>query len=251
MIFNFLYYFNFFIKISHQLGRSHFIVGINNFPSRIINVENKALVPTMNHKENTSTASHRTNSFATDRSIDRSQQTRFLKHSLSERKDNREEKKEKRNAEPAFSMAMGWWKPYFFLDPTGVQLLLPNLVIDGSKETLFVSGLAIAVLALLDRYTAHAAASRIQSRIGNSNDDDNYNAVYFSALCYTVQKFTSGLLMLIMMSFNAVLFLEVVLFSGAAELWMKLRTQNNTPRGGGGSGTFHRIHTSEVEMNDC
>ena len=54
-------------------------------------------------------------------------------------------------------MAMGWWKRYFFLDPTGVQLLLPKLVIDRSTETLVVSALAIALLALLDHYTAHAA----------------------------------------------------------------------------------------------
>ena len=51
--------------------------------------------------------------------------------------------------------------------------------------------------------------------------------------------------MLVMMSFNVVLFLEVVLFSGAAELWMKLQKQDR-------EGTnFHRLRTSEIEMEDC
>ncbi len=130
-------------------------------------------------------------------------------------------------------MAMGWWKPYFFLDPTGVQFLLPGLVIDGSLETLLVSGLSILVLSILDRYAAHA------SRNHHSN-------IHRSVFYYTVQKFTSGLLMLIMMSFNALLFLEVVLFGGAAELWMKLQTQNNRQE--------NRVEyqgISEIEMEDC
>ena len=127
---------------------------------------------------------------------------------------------------------MGWWKPYFFLDTTGVQFLLPELVIDGSFETLFVSGLVVAFLSFLDRYTAHASRG---------------NHVYYSALCYTIQKFTSGLLMLVMMSFNGVLFLEVVLFSGAAELWMKIIAQNNRQ----GSSQYQGVGTSEIEMDDC
>ena len=125
---------------------------------------------------------------------------------------------------------MGWWKPYFFLDLNGVQLLSKNLVIDGSMETLIVSALSIALLALLDRYMAHTSRS---------------TSVYFSAFCFTVQKLTSGLLMLVMMSFNVVLFFEVVLFSGVAELCMKLREQQQE------GGNFQRLSTSEIEMDGC
>jgi len=135
---------------------------------------------------------------------------------------------------------MGWWKPHFFLDPTGVQFLLPTLVIDGSFETLFVSGLVIAFLALVDRYTAHASRGSSNS----SNSSENYS-VYISALYYTIQKFTSGLLMLIMMSFNAVLFLEVVFFSGAAELWMKLRRKQRE------QDHVHSVPAWELVMEDC
>ena len=127
-------------------------------------------------------------------------------------------------------MAMGWWKPYFFLDPDGVQFLLPNLVIDGGTETLFVSALSIALLALIDRYMAHTSRS---------------TSIYFSAFCFTIQKLTSGLLMLIMMSFNVVLFLEVVLFSGVAELFVKSQKQQQE------GGNFERLSTSEIEMDGC
>mmetsp|Transcript_21458 Transcript_21458/g.53202 ORF Transcript_21458/g.53202 Transcript_21458/m.53202 type:complete len:133 (+) Transcript_21458:107-505(+) len=132
-------------------------------------------------------------------------------------------------------MAMGWWKPYFFLDPTGVQLLLPGLVIDGSLATLFLSGVAIALLSFLDRYTAHF-----------SRNNQNASS-YTLALCYTIQKFTSGLLMLVMMSFNALLFMEVVVFSGAAELWTKIRAQNSRQQ----NVEYQGVHTSEIEMDDC
>ena len=71
-------------------------------------------------------------------------------------------------------------------------------------------------------------------------------SVYLSVLCFTTQKFTSGLLMLIMMSFNTLLFLEVVLFSGAAELWMRLRAQTRE-----GSAHFHSVSMSEIEMDGC
>jgi len=137
-------------------------------------------------------------------------------------------------------MAMGWWKPYFFLDPSGVQVLIPTLVIDGSIFSIILSGVGIAVLALIDRYTAHA------SRAVCSTD-----SVYASTLYYTVQRFTSGLLMLIMMSFNIILFLEVIIFSGAAELWMKIRNDRRRTRGGGtvAAGNFS-VLPSEIETMD-
>ena len=130
-------------------------------------------------------------------------------------------------------MAMGWWKPYFFLDPTGVQFLHHDLVIDGSFETLFVSGSGIALLSILDHYAARASKA-------NPN-------VYISTLYYTIQKLTSGLLMLVMMSFNGLLFLEVVLFGGAAELMMKLHEPQQRNR----QGTYQGIPVSEIEMDDC
>eukprot|EP00751_Fragilariopsis_kerguelensis_P019895 CAMPEP_0170904424 /NCGR_PEP_ID=MMETSP0734-20130129/50434_1 /TAXON_ID=186038 /ORGANISM="Fragilariopsis kerguelensis, Strain L26-C5" /LENGTH=114 /DNA_ID=CAMNT_0011299959 /DNA_START=52 /DNA_END=395 /DNA_ORIENTATION=- len=114
-------------------------------------------------------------------------------------------------------MAMGWWKPHFFLDPTGGAI--------PPTDT---------------RYTAHASRGSSNS----SNSSENYS-VYISALYYTIQKFTSGLLMLIMMSFNAVLFLEVVFFSGAAELWMKLRRKQRE------QDHVHSVPAWELVMEDC
>ena len=110
---------------------------------------------------------------------------------------------------------MGWWKPYFFLDPSGVQFLVPALVIDGSISSMILSAVGIAVLAIVDRYAAYFSRSRNKSSL---DDADTTSAVCLSVMFYTTQRFTSGLLMLVMMSFNVILFLEVVFFSGAAEL---------------------------------
>jgi len=137
-------------------------------------------------------------------------------------------------------MAMGWWKPYFFLDPSGVQVLVPTLVIDGSIKSVILSAVGIAFLALIDRYTAHASRNACSTSDGSQ--------VYVSTVYYTIQRFTSGLLMLIMMSFNVILFLEVIIFSGVAELGMEIRNRREEREGGEGN---LRIIPSEIEMDGC
>lgn len=104
---------------------------------------------------------------------------------------------------------MGWWKPYFFVDTSGVQLLFEWAEIDGTGTFLLCTA-AIAALCLLDRLTHHYTMHHLSGRI------------YVSTAAWTVQRLTSGLLMLVMMSFNMILFLEVIVFSGMAELSMRI-----------------------------
>jgi len=131
-------------------------------------------------------------------------------------------------------MMDGWWKPYFFIDLNGIQLLLPALVIDGSSFiSIILSSIGILILVLIDRFMAHAYYCANNNNNNNNTssarfyrDDDysNYNnAIYLSTLYYTIQRFTSGLLMLLMMSFNVILFMEIILFSGIVELGMKIK----------------------------
>ena len=104
---------------------------------------------------------------------------------------------------------MGWWKPYFFLDTNGVQLLFDWAKIDGLASFLACSS-ALAALCLVDRFAHHYNLHKLSGSLCSST------------AAWTVQRFTSGLLMLVMMSFNMVLFLEVIIFSGLAELAMRL-----------------------------
>jgi len=126
-------------------------------------------------------------------------------------------------------MMDGWWKPYFFIDLDGVQLLLPALVIDGSSFISIIhSSIGILILVLVDRFMAHAyyCANNNTSSARCYREDEysnHRNAIYLSTLYYTIQRFTSGLLMLLMMSFNVILFMEIILFSGIVELGMKIK----------------------------
>ncbi|CAB9505900.1 expressed unknown protein [Seminavis robusta] len=125
---------------------------------------------------------------------------------------------------------MGWWKPYFFVDTTGVQLLFDWAKIDDTLTFISASG-SIALLCLLDRFAAHLALHQRQK-------------VYSSTLAWTVQRCTSGFLMLIMMSFNIILFLEVVLFSGMSELGMRIYWQKDQEEV-----EFRRLNQHDDEQN--
>jgi len=115
---------------------------------------------------------------------------------------------------------MGWWRPYFFIDPYGSQLLFSWAEIDG-PQSLLLSSMAVAVLALFDRWVADRS-DQMRKRlraidIGDSCRDlwlDQIRAVSW----WTLQKLSGGMLMLILMSFCAVLFLETVVFLGLAGL---------------------------------
>ena len=108
------------------------------------------------------------------------------------------------------TMTMGWWRPYFFVELTGVQLLLPGLVLRSYGDC-FLGGCFIAVLGYADRWLAHATSRTLRN--------DNATAALFTA-----QRLTGGLLMLLMMSFNVPLFLWTVTCVGASErvmLWRR------------------------------
>jgi hypothetical protein len=55
-------------------------------------------------------------------------------------------------------MPMGWWRPYFFWDPSEVQLLFSWARIDGIP-TFILANVALAVLCALDRWLAAAASA--------------------------------------------------------------------------------------------
>lgn len=106
-------------------------------------------------------------------------------------------------------MPMGWWHPYFFVDTTGVQLLFSGLEIQGAG-TLFVYSALVAALCTIDRFAAAKAMAL------KGNRERELAAVGW----WTAQRCSGGLVMLIMMSFNLVLFLETIVFLGLAELLM-------------------------------
>ena len=71
----------------------------------------------------------------------------------------------------------------------------------------------------------------------------------YYALVYTLQKFISGLLMLIVMSFNIILFLEVVLFSGFWEyVFAKKRERETAEKHKDAAIEFSQIQNRETEM---
>lgn len=113
---------------------------------------------------------------------------------------------------------MGWWKPYFFDSPIGVQLLFPTWVITGVPSFL-VATIAIALLCLSDRLSASAASTfRKHADVNRDADSARCGADMWAVFLWTLQRLTSGLIMLIMMSFNLLLFLETVIFLGLSEL---------------------------------
>ena len=137
---------------------------------------------------------------------------------------------------------MGWWKPFFFTDTGGVQILLESATIDSTQpSTFWFASAFIAFLCIVDRWAAHYALHKFKRQ----------HSIYMSTAIWTIQRFTSGLLMLIMMSFNVILFMEVVLFSGFAELgiriyWIEKYEEHEI--------SFQRVSTAQddhIEMEDC
>lgn len=122
-------------------------------------------------------------------------------------------------------MPMGWWRPFFFFDPTGVQLLLPWLVLD-SAPSYALGALAIACLALADRRLAHASAP----------SGDNAQAAL-----YTAQRASGTLVMLLLMSFNVPLIVWLLASLGAGERYCLYRRHDRLVHagrsGGGGAGS--------------
>ena len=101
---------------------------------------------------------------------------------------------------------MGWWKPYFFSEVTGVQVLFSPLEIRGAVDFLFAA-LFVLVLCFADgwlskRNKLHHTGTRSHLRL--------------SAL-KAIHTATHFLIMLVVMSFNIWLFLCVVVSTGLAE----------------------------------
>ena len=111
---------------------------------------------------------------------------------------------------------MGWWRPYFFLDLSGVQILFAFFVLDGPVSWLLAAA-AIATLCWLDRHLASLLSA--PSRKDSEPRGDNAAAALFMA-----QRCTAGLVMLLLMSFNAIVFAYTILALGLAErasLWRR------------------------------
>mmetsp|Transcript_18866 Transcript_18866/g.37549 ORF Transcript_18866/g.37549 Transcript_18866/m.37549 type:complete len:128 (-) Transcript_18866:97-480(-) len=111
-----------------------------------------------------------------------------------------------------FTMAMGWWHPYFFSDTSGVQVLFSFLEINGPASLVAALG-AIFTLCLVDRY----AAAGVQSARGTSS----YIPLFF------LQRLSGGLVMLVLMSFNIVLFVFTLVFLSLCEYVVQKRARSN------------------------
>jgi hypothetical protein len=116
------------------------------------------------------------------------------------------------------NIMMGWWKPYFFFNPSGVQLLVPGFALDSVTSYVF-GALAIAALSITDRTLSRMAMR--SAKVASSHAGDSH-----SALLFTAQRFTGGLVMLLMMTFNFWIFIWTVLSLGLGEklsLWSERR----------------------------
>ena len=115
---------------------------------------------------------------------------------------------------------MGWWKPYFFTDLEGVQLLVPSFVLEGTFGVSWCSAaVVILALATLDRGLASLHQTHQPQR-----HSDNVAAAFFMA-----QRLSAGLVMLLLMSFNAIVFAYTIAALGAAEryfLWRRRQEQS-------------------------
>jgi len=100
--------------------------------------------------------------------------------------------------------SMGWWKPYFYSNVSGIQILFRGLQIDSDRPlTIFLALSFIFALCLIDR----TVAARTESTRGTSS----YIPYYF------LQRLSGGLVMLVLMSFNAVLFGVTIVFLSVCE----------------------------------
>ena len=104
---------------------------------------------------------------------------------------------------------MGWWRPYFFIDPTGVQILLPFLEL-GSAVSYLLGALAIAAVCGVDRLLARLAADSAKAAMGHRDDTQ-------TAALWTVQRATGGFVMLLLMTFNVPVFAWTIACLGATE----------------------------------
>lgn len=124
---------------------------------------------------------------------------------------------------------MGWWKPYFFVSLDKVQVLFPWWRAEGPTAVLFTA-VGIAAICTADRY---AAAKAAQLRLAASSPAEEITAVAW----WTAQRLTGGLVMLLMMTFNVILFLLTIMFLGIAELAMLRSGAARRADYGGGTGT--------------
>ena len=114
---------------------------------------------------------------------------------------------------------MGWWQPHFFVDVTGVEVLFSFFPITGFFSFLLATAF-IALLCAIDRWIAWRATEARASSITPQEDNT-------SVLLWSGQRLTGGLIMLLMMSFNFVLFIESIVFLGVFE-WLVIKQKRTT-----------------------
>lgn len=120
--------------------------------------------------------------------------------------------------DPSTMPPMGWWKPFFFTDVTGVQVLFAGARIEGPASFAVVI-LCIALLCGFDRWAAARAAALYDSR------EKELSAVGW----WAAQRLSGGLVMLLMMTFNAVLFLATIGCLALAELAVRKTCRSPVP----------------------
>ena len=111
---------------------------------------------------------------------------------------------------------MSWtstWQPYFGTSPVGVHVLFSWLQIRRSTD-LLASSVGLAVLCVLDRYVAFRAKA-LEAPTGHALPREN---ALVAVAWRTAQRLSSGLLLLVIVSFDLVLFVETIVFLGLGEL---------------------------------
>ena len=105
----------------------------------------------------------------------------------------------------AISKMMGWWRPFFFSNVTGVQLLLPGVQLSSGIDLLWAMVL-IFVLSISDKLLEAFA-----------RDSDHKG---LKSLLAAGHQMTHYILMLLAMTFNVWIFAILVACSGVAEYTM-------------------------------
>ena len=106
---------------------------------------------------------------------------------------------------------VGWWRPHFFIETDGVQLLLPGVVLE-SMGSHIIGFALVLLLCIADRFLQH--------RFGFAEPVP-------SAVLYAFQRLTGGLIMLLMMTFCLPLFVWIILSLGVGE-WLAIRGSVST-----------------------
>ena len=110
------------------------------------------------------------------------------------------------------AIRMGWWRPYFFWELTGVQLLVPALEVNSIGSGV-LGAVCVCAICAAERLLEDMAS---RARKGaSSQQDDSRVAAIFGA-----QRLASGLVMLLLMSFSVPVFLWTILSLAAAERWV-------------------------------